>query len=108
MANKIFDRITKTMGILFVLCFVLSVTVASVNAAASEDNYGQGYKDGYSKGSNDGKTDCSQYGSKDFIRKMPNPSNNDESYVKGFIIGYKTSYNEERYTCLKKVHMLKK
>jgi hypothetical protein len=104
MANKIFDRITKTMAILLVLCFVLSVTVASVNAAASEDKYGQGYKDGYSIGSNDGKNDCNQYGSKDFIRKIPSPSNNDESYVKGFILGYKTGYNGERYTCLKKVY----
>jgi branched-subunit amino acid permease len=108
MANKIFDRITKTMAILLVLCFVLSVTVASVNAAAYEDKYGQGYKDGYSKGSSDGKNDCNQYGSKDFIRKIPNPSNNDESYIKGFILGYKTGYNGERYTCLKNVHMLKK
>ncbi len=69
MANKIFDRITKTMAILLVLCFVLSVTVASVNAAAFEDKYGQGYKDGYSKGSNDGKKDCDQYGSKDIVSR---------------------------------------
>jgi hypothetical protein len=108
MANKIFDKITKTMAILLVLCFVLSVTVASVNAATYEDKYGQGYKDGYSEGSKDGKNDCNQYGSEDFIRKIPNPSNNDESYIKGFILGYKTGYNGERYTCLKKVHVLRK
>jgi hypothetical protein len=108
MENKIFVRIIKTMAVLLVLCFVLSVTVASVNAATFEDKYRQGYKDGYREGSKDGKNDCNQYGSKDFIRKIPNPSNNDESYVKGFILGYNTGYNEERYTCLKKVNMLKK
>jgi hypothetical protein len=108
MANKIFDRITKTMAILLLLCFVLSVTVASVNAAAFEDKYGQGYKDGYSKGSKDGKKDCDQYGSEDILKKMPGSSNNDKSYSKGFILGYTTGYNEERYSCLKNILMLKK
>ncbi len=108
MANKIFDRITKTMAILLVLCFVLSVTVASVNAAAFEDKYGQGYTDGYSKGSNDGKKDCNQYGSKDILKKMPNPPNKGKSYIKGFILGYTTGYSEKRYSCLEKILMLKK
>ena len=108
MTNKIFDRITKTMAILLVLCFLLSVTVASVNAAAFEDKYEQGYQDGYSKGSNDGKKDCDQYGSKEILKKMPDPSNNDKSYSKGFILGYTTGYNEKRYSCLKKILMLKK
>ena len=36
MAKKTFDRITKTMAILLALCFVLSVTAASVNAATFE------------------------------------------------------------------------
>ncbi len=101
MANKIVDRITKTMAILLVLCFVLSVTVASVNAAAFEDKYGQGYKDGYRKGSNDGKKDCNQYGDKEILKKIPDLSGNDKSYSKGFILGYTTGYNEKRYSCLK-------
>jgi len=109
-ANKTFDRTTKTMAILLTLCFVLSVTVASVNAAPFEqrnklhdhgDQYGQGYKNGYSKGSNDGKRDCSEYGSKDVLKKIPSPSNNDENYKKGFKLGYLTGYDEKRYTCLK-------
>jgi hypothetical protein len=101
MANKIFDRITKTMAILLVLCFVLSVTVASVNAADFEDKYGQGYKDGYSEGSKDGKKDCNKYGSKEILNKIPDPTYKDKGYSKGFILGYTTGYNEKRYTCLK-------
>ncbi len=101
MENKILNKTTKAMAILLVLCFLLSVTVASVNAAAFEDKYGQGYKDGYSKGSNDGKKDCIQYGSKDILKKMPSSSNNNESYSKGFIRGYTNGYTEQRYLCLK-------
>ena len=137
MANKTFDRITKTMAILLLLCFVLSVTAISVNAATFEqrnkfydhagkykhgdkygqdykdgnnyrqdyrdgDKYKQGYKDGYNKGLNDGREDCIKYGSKDFIRKIPNPHNKDKRYREGFIQGYTIGYHEKRYTCLKK------
>jgi hypothetical protein len=126
MANMTFDRITKTMVILLALCFVLSVTVASVNAATFEqenkfydhegkykdgDNYGQGYKDGdnyrqsfkygYDKGYIDGNKDCSQYGRKNIIRKIPDPSNNDKRYRGSFNLGYTNGYHEKRYTCLK-------
>jgi hypothetical protein len=108
MENKIFNKTTKTTAILLVFCFLLSVTVTSVNAAAFEDKYGQGYKDGYIKGSNDGKKDCNQYGNKDILKKMPDPSDKDKSYGKGFILGYNTGYNEQRYSCLQKVLMLTK
>lgn len=147
MANKTFDRITKTMAILLALCFILSVTAISVNATALEqgnkfhdhagkykhgdkygqdykdsnsygqdyrdgdkyaqgyidgDQYRQGYKDGYSKGLNDGREDCIKYGSKDFLRKIPNPSNEDKRYREGFSLGYTTGYHKTRYACLKK------
>ncbi len=135
MANKTFDRITKTMAILLALCFVLSVTAVSVNAATFEqsnkfydhagkykhgdkygqdykdsnnygqdsrngDSYIQGYKDGYNKGLNDGREDCIKYGSKVFIRKIPDPHNKDKRYREGFIQGYTIGYHEKRYTCL--------
>ena len=110
MANKTFDRITKKMAFLLALCFLLSVTAVSVNAATFEqgnkfndhgDKYGQGYKDGYSKGSNDGQKDCNQHGSREVLKKIPYPSNNDQSYRNGFKQSYITGYNEERYSCLK-------
>jgi len=110
MGKKKFFRVTKTMAILLALCFVLSVTVASVNAATFEqrnklhdhgDQYGQGYKDGYAKGHNDGEKQCIQSGSKDNLQKIPDPSNNDKSYRESFKQGYLTGYNEIRYSCLK-------
>lgn len=65
-----------------------------------DDKYGQDYIDGYNKGSNDGKEDCIQYGSKDFIRKIPDSFNKDERYREGFIRGYTIGYHEKRYKCL--------
>ncbi len=117
MKNKTFDRITKAITFLLALCSLLSVTAASVNAATLEqgnklcghedkykdsDSYGQGYKDGHGKGYIDGKNDCSQYGRKNILRKITGHSNNDKSYCKGFLLGYKAGYNEKRYSCLKK------
>jgi len=110
MPNKIFDKIKKTMAISLALCFLLSVAVASVNAATFEqnnnpsgnsNNYRQGYEDGLEKGRIDAKKDCSQYGRENTLTKIPTPSNNEKSYIEGFTKGYLTSYNEERYTCLK-------
>ena len=104
------------MAILLTLCFVLSVTAASVNAAIFEhgnkfndhsDRYGQGnkygqaYEDGYAKGNNDGEKECSQSGSKDNLQKIPDPSNNEKSYLENFKQGYLKGYNEKRYSCLK-------
>lgn len=117
MTNRTFNRITKTITFLLALCSVLSVTAASVSAATLEqgnkscghedkykdsDSYGQGYNDGHGKGYIDGKKDCSQYGRKNILRKIPGHSNNEKSYCKGFLLGYKAGYNEKRYTCLKK------
>ena len=123
MVNQKFEKITKTLAILLALCFVLSVTVASVNAAIFEhgnrfndhgdryehgnkyghgNKHGQGYKDGYAKGQNDGKKQCRRFGSKDNLQKIPDPSNNEKSYHKSFKQGYLKGYNEKRYSCLKK------
>lgn len=101
MANKKFDRTTKTIIILLAICFLLSVTVASAKATAN-DKYRQGYNVGYSKGSHDGKKDCDQHGNKEVLKKIPTISNNDQTYINSFKIGYITGYNEKRYSCLKK------
>lgn len=79
----------------------MSVTAAAVSAAAN-DKYGQGYKVGYNKGSNDGQRDCDQHGNKGILKKIPSPSNNDQSYRNDFKRGYLTGYNEKRYSWLKK------
>ena len=109
MRNKKFDRIKKTLAVLLVLCFALSVTVTSANAA---DNSKNGYNDGYNKGYKDGKNqsqkDCEKYGSRENISKIPDPSNKDswtryykDSYNTGYKKGYIDGYNGNRYSCLK-------
>ena len=110
MGKKKFSRVTKTLAILLALCFVLSVTVASVNAATFEhgnrfndhsDRYGQGYENGYAKGQNDGNKQCNQLGSKDNLQKIPSPFNQGKDYSESFKQGYLKGYNEKRYSCLK-------
>lgn len=114
MKTKKFARSKKTLAILLLLCFVLSVTAALVSA---DDNikYGKskdGYKDGYSKGYEDGKiqgqNDCEQYGSTEVLNKIPTPFNQIswtkdyiESYNKGYKVGYFDGYSKSRYECLK-------
>ncbi len=121
MGKKTFARVIKTMAILLAVLFLVTVTTVSAYTTIGgetndrntivihddkhrfgdlDDKYGQGYKDGYSKGSNDGKKDCNKYGRKNVLRKIPDPSNNDKSYCKGFTLGYKSGYHEKRYICL--------
>ena len=38
MGKQIFDRIRKTLGILLVVCFVMSITAAAVSAALNSVN----------------------------------------------------------------------
>lgn len=114
MRNKKFDRLKKTIAILLVLCFALSVTVVSASAAdnrnCGENEYG--YKDGYNKGYEDGKIhgqkDCEQYGSKDALSKIPSPPDKygwtkyyRDNYKCGYEKGFIGSYNQIRYNCLK-------
>ncbi len=126
MRKKRFARVTKTVVILLVVLFLVTVTTVSAYTAIGgekndrntiaihenkqhfgnhDDKYGQGYKDGYSKGSKDGKKDCNKYGSKEILNKIPDPNYKDKGYSRGFILGYTTGYNEKRYLCLKNNRM---
>ncbi len=121
MGKKTFARVTKTMAILLAVLFLVTVTTVSAYTTIDgetkdrntivihndkhrfgnhDDKYGQGYKDGYRKGSKDGKKDCNKYGSKEILNKIPDPTDKDKDYSRGFILGYTTGYNGERYTCL--------
>ena len=81
MGNKKFDKIKKTLAILLILCFVLSVTAASASAAdnsnmartktATKYGYNKGYKDGKIQG----QKDCEKYGIKEILQKIPTPFN---------------------------------
>ncbi|WP_048170416.1 hypothetical protein [Methanosarcina siciliae] len=114
MKTKRFDRSKKTLAILLLLSFVLSVT-AALGSADDNINYGKskdGYEDGHSKGYEDGKiqgqNDCEQYGGTEVLNKIPTPVNQlswtkdyIESYNKGYKDGYLDSYSKSRYECLK-------
>lgn len=108
MENKKLTKIKKTLAILLVLCFTLSVIAAPATAASNN----KGYKDGYNKGYKDGKKqsdkDCKQYGSMENLLKIPAPVLKDSwkksyknSYRKGYEKGYIDGYNGNRYLCLK-------
>jgi hypothetical protein len=111
MRNKKFDRIKKTLAILLILCFALSVTAASVSAAGNskdKDGYSDGYKKGYNDGKKQGDKDCEEYGSTENLSKVPIPSSKDSwtiyyksSYNTGYKKGYIDGYNGNRYKCLK-------
>ncbi len=104
-------RTKKTLAILLIFCFVLSVTTASVSAAASaknKDGYSNGYRKGYESGKKQGQSDCNKYGSKENLSKIPlSPSNYrwtkyyKHTFNRGYQKGYIDGYNGDRYTCLK-------
>jgi len=109
-----FGGAKKTLAILLILCFILSVTVASVSAAdnskygKSKEGYNAGYKAGYEEGKIQGQNDCGQYGSTEVLNKIPIPFNKlswtkdyTESYNKGYKDGYLDGYSKSRYECLK-------
>jgi flagellar biosynthesis/type III secretory pathway protein FliH len=115
MGNNKFDRIKKTIAILLLLCFVLSVTVASVSAAdnsesgKNKDGYKAGYNKGYKDGKKQGQKDCDQYGIREILQKIPTPFNKyswtkyfTERYNKGYKGGFIDGYSQSRYKCLKK------
>lgn len=116
MRNKRFDRLKKTLAILLVVCFTLSVTVTSVNAADEDEKYKdakgyiEGYEAGYKEGKEQGDKDCEQYGSIENLSKIPSPTNETnwtEEYTDSYNIGYKKGYIDgysgSRYECLKKI-----
>jgi len=112
MITKKFGRRKKALAVLLVVCFLLSVTVASVSAAdntRNKDGYSDGYKEGYEDGRKQGEKDCNQYGSREALSKIPSPpsdyrwtKNYKNSFNRGYQNGYIEGYNGNRYTCLNK------
>lgn len=115
MKNNTFDRIKKTLAILLAVCFLLSVTTASVSATENSRYgknkvaYGDGYSKGYSVGKEQGKKDCKQYGSTEILKRIPRPFTKyswtaayKKSYKNGYKSGYIDGYSGIRYECLRK------
>ena len=77
--------IKKTVAILLVVCFIVSVTVAAVSANQQEYNrgYKEGCRDGYKDGFREGKTDSKKPYSA-FIKKEARKSDYDKGYERGY------------------------
>lgn len=89
------NRIKKTLVILLAVCFLMSVTAASVSATQAE--YDQGYKDGYSAGYKDGFEQCKKdqpaTPSHDLKYKKLTQSDYDDGYSAGYDAGFQKGYN---------------
>ena len=119
-------RLTKTLGVLLLVSFIMFVNAASESAnahdrdaSASETN-GYGSRDskigslsgsqyGYKEGYNAGLEDCLKHGREGVLTKITDPEINDKwtgkhkrSYREGFNKGYFNGYNDARFKCLKK------
>jgi len=119
-------RLTKTLGVLLLVSFIMFVTAVSASAnahdrdaSASETN-GYGSRDskigslsgsqyGYKEGYNAGLEDCLKHGREGVLTKITDPEINDKwtgkhkrSYREGFNKGYFNGYNDARFKCLKK------
>jgi len=115
MVNNEFKKIKKTLAILLILCFVLSVTVAEASAAGNskygkgKDGYRIGYNQGYKDGKIQGQKDCKKYGIRDILQKMSPPPIKESwtkyfkvRYNKGYTRGFVEGYSQSRYNCLQK------
>lgn len=94
MRNKKFDRIKKTLAILLVLCFVLSVTAASVSADDSSK---------YGKNKEDFRDDSNNYGKnkEDLRDDSHNYGKNKEGFREGYQDGYKDGKTQGQKDCEK-------
>ena len=67
MGKQIFDRIKKTMAVLLLVLFVVSVTAAAASATQAE--YDKGFKDGMRVGYKDGLAQCKKDQPKPFAAR---------------------------------------
>lgn len=106
MRNKKLDKIKKSLVVLLLFSFFLSIL--AMPAIADENNKND-YKSGYNKGYNDGKKKgqkfCKQYGLKETLVKIPSKKNGwikySIDYRNGYENGFTEGYHQYRYNCLK-------
>jgi hypothetical protein len=86
-------QIKRTIAILLLVCFLLSVTAAAVSA--SQKDYSRGYRkgirDGYTAGFKACKEERGAYG-EHMYRKAIAPTDYDTGYEDGFDIGHRRGY----------------
>ena len=93
MGKQIFDRIKKTMAVLLLVLFVVSVTAAAASATQAE--YDKGFKDGMRVGYKDGLAQCKKDQPKPFAAKAMRASlsDYDRGYAEGYDQGFQRGYD---------------
>ena len=96
----------RTMAILLIVCFVVSVAAATVGAAEDkimvgthgngQAQFDKGYKDGYKDGFQAGLTDCK---AANHETKMMSRKIGVDSYDKGYAAGYPVGYSAGLKAC---------
>jgi PKD repeat protein len=86
-------QVKKTIAILLGVCFLLSVTVASVSALTE---YQKGYIDGNKVGFKDGLAQCKLDQPKAMMKKLAAPT---DEYTRGYGDGYTVGWNNGYKSC---------
>jgi hypothetical protein len=88
------SQIKRTIAILLLVCFLLSVTAAVVSA--SQKDYSRGYKKGIRDGYKDGFKACKEEDEKvhafAYHKKAIGPTDYDTGYEDGYDIGHRRGY----------------
>ena len=88
------SKIKRTLGILLVFCFVLSIAAAVVSADQAE--YDKGYKDGYAAGYSTGFDQCKkdQPATPSHNKTMAlTKSDYDDGFSAGYDVGFQKGYS---------------
>ena len=110
---KQMNKISKILGVLLLVSFIIFVTATSTSAESVDANYQAGYQAGVQQGCivgyNNGLKDCSAHGQNAVLTKISDPvikdgwkDNYKTGYKKGYNEGYLASYSKGRFKCLKK------
>lgn len=92
MEKQILDRIKKTMAVLLLTLFVVSVTAAA--ASATQAQYDKGFKDGMAAGYKDGLAQCKKDQPKPLSKTSTKAvmTDYDKGYAAGYDQGFKNGY----------------
>jgi hypothetical protein len=115
MEKQSLDWIKKTICLMLLISFIMSVTITAVSATSVKETpdyklgYHAGTKDGHEAGSDAAKQDCIKYRQNGKNTKIPNPVDKvswSKNYIVGYNLGFKDSYiagyHKERFKCLQK------
>lgn len=93
MGEHTFHKIKKTMAVLLLVLFVVSVTAAAVSA--NQADYNRGFKDGLRDGYKYGFEQCKKDQPRPFTQKYAVPAEDDydRGYAEGYDQGFQRGYD---------------